>query len=105
MQDFGVSIEYFIGSVLNPVTWIIVAVTLYLTRGWLRVMRVAASVAATVALSALFDMAGRYVPMVNAVAGLVFPALVALGISSTWVLIRRSATFEEICPDDGDEGD
>ena len=97
------STEYFIGSVLNPVTWIIVAVTLYLTRGWHRIARVVASVAATVALTALFDMTGRYLPMGNFARSLFFSALVALGTSATWVLIRKSATFEEANPDSRDE--
>lgn len=87
-----------IGEALNPAIWIIVAVAMYLTRGRSGMVRVAASVAATVALEALLAPAGSLL-----LAGLFFSGLVALSISSTWVLIGKSATFEEAYPDDADD--
>lgn len=100
MQDLAAIIGRFVGSAINPVVWIVVAVALYMTRGLSGWMRVTMSVVATVALGALLYMTDEYFVIESKLTELFFAALVALVISSTWVLIRKR-NYEEP-PDDED---
>jgi len=101
MQDLYACLATFVGSLLNPVVWIVVAVVLYLTRGWRSGLRVATSAVATVALEVVFDYGGNRSLWSERPLGLVSSAIIAIAISAAWVLVSKSATFEETFRDDG----
>lgn len=78
-----------LGSAINPVSWVIVGVSLYLTRNQHPIVRLAVVAAATVVVGGSLYSLDTYLTFAEKVRGLSYGTLAAVVIASAWIGARR----------------
>lgn len=89
MHELAVFTGRLLGSAINPVVWVIVVASLYLTRNWNPIARLAVVAVATVVLGALLYSFDTFLTIPEKVRGLSYGALAAVIIASGWIGGRR----------------
>lgn len=89
MHELAAFTGRLLGSAINPVMWVIVAASLYLTRTWHPIARIAVVAVATVVVGSLFYSFDTYLTLPEKARGLSYGALAAVIIASVWIGARR----------------
>lgn len=89
MHELAMFSGRLLGSAINPVVWVIVAATLYLTRNWHPIARIAVAAVATIVVGALLYSFDTYLTIPEKMRGLLYGALAAVIIASGWIGARR----------------